>query len=206
MDVCRVAATVVVAVLMVQGFRADEPKLLSVWRLHDGSRLNFAGQKVAGLVITDDQSLQMSGEEALVRELNARGVQGVATYRFAPREELKTAEKARPWFEKAGVAGVVAMRPVAVDRQKVYSPVVWTSGYYQSYWGFYDYGWMNVGAVRLSGTQTRVVVETLIFDLRRDKLVWAATSETKDQKNLQEFVKDLVNAAVDEMRKAKFIG
>jgi hypothetical protein len=206
MDLCRIAATVAVAVLLNEGFRADEPKLLSVWRLHDGSQLNFAGQKVAGLVISDDQSLQMSGEEALVRELNARGVTGVATYRIAPREELKTAATAKPWFEKAGVAGVVVMRPVAVERQKTYSPVVWASGYYQSYWGYYDYGWMNVGAVRASGTRTTVIVETLIFDLRRDKLVWAATSETKDQKNLQEFVADLVKAAVDEMRKGKMIG
>ena len=206
MTLCRVAATIAVAVLMVEGFHADEPKLLSVWRIHDGSQLNFAGQKVAALVITDDQSLQMSGEEALARELGARGVEGVATYRFAPREELKTAAKARPWFERAGVAGVVAMRPAAVEREKVYSPVVWASGYYQSYWGYYDYGWTNVGAVRASGTRTRVIVETLIFDLRRDKLVWAATSETKEQTNLQEFITDLVRAAAEEMRKAKFVG
>jgi hypothetical protein len=206
MDLCRVAATVAVAVLLVEGFRAEEPTLRSVWQLRDGSQLNFAGQKVAGLVITDDLSLQMSGEEALARELNGRGVVGVATYRFAPREELKTAATARAWFERASVAGVVALRPVAVEREKVYSPVVWASGYYQSYWGFYDYGWMNVGAVRASGTRTTVVVEMLVFDLRRDKLVWAATSETRDQKNLQDFIAQLVNAAVGEMQKAKFIG
>jgi hypothetical protein len=95
---------------------------------------------------------------------------------------------------------------VAVEREKVYSPVVWASGYYQSYWGFYDYGWMNVGAVRASGTRTTVVVEMLVFDLRRDKLVWAATAEARDQKNLQTFVVDLVQAAVKEMQKAKFVG
>jgi hypothetical protein len=205
LDLCRVAATVAVAVLLVEGFHANEPKLLSVWRIHDGSKLNFAGQKVASLVITDDQALQMSGEEALARELYSRGVTGVATYRIAPREELKTAAKARPWFDKAGVAGVVVMRPAAVEREKVYSPVVWASGYYQSYWGYYDYGWTHVGAVRASGTRTTVVVETLVFDLRRDKLVWAATSETKDQTNLQEFIGELVSAAVKEMQKADFI-
>jgi hypothetical protein len=205
-DLFRIAATVALAVLMVEGFKADEPKLHSVWRLQDGSQLNFAGQKVATLVITDDLSLQMSGEEALARELYSRSVTGVATYRIAPREELKTAAKAKAWFEKAGVAGVVVLRPVAVEREKTYSPVVWASGYYQSYWGFYDYGWMNVGAVRATGTRTTVIVEMLVFDLRRDKLVWAATSETRDQNNLQEFIGELVSAAVKEMQKAKFIG
>jgi hypothetical protein len=200
----RVCVALVMAVTGVA--LADEPKFLSVWRLQDGSRVSFAGKKVAALVITDDQSLQMSGEEALVRELTTRGVTGVATYRFVPREELKTAEKARGWFERSGVQGVVCLRPVSRERETTYSPVVWASGYYQSYWGYYDYGWGSVGVVRASGTETRIVVETLIFDLTRDKLVWAATSETKDPKNLQVFVKDLVDGAVKEMRKMKLIG
>jgi hypothetical protein len=64
------------------------PKFLSVWKSPDVSRLNFAGKKVAALVITDDQALQMSGEEALVRELADRGVSGLATSRApnAPRD------------------------------------------------------------------------------------------------------------------------
>jgi hypothetical protein len=36
--------------------------------------------------------------------------------------------------------------------------------------------------------------------------VWAATSETRDPKNLQDFVKDLVKGAVNEMKKMKLVG
>jgi hypothetical protein len=50
------------------------------------------------------------------------------------------------------------------------------------------------------------VVETLIFDVTKNQLVWAATSSTRDPKTLQNFIKDLVNAAVDEMKKMKFVG
>lgn len=195
----------VVLVLLTATVLADSPKFLSVWRLQDGQTVSFAGRKVAALVITDDLSLQMSGEEALTRELSARGVTGAATYRFVPREELRSAEKAKVWFEKAGIDGVVAMRPVSRDVEKTYSPVVWASGYYQSYWGYYDYGWGSVGVIRATGSRSTVIVETLIFDARRDKLVWAATSETRDPKNVQAFVGDLVKAAVREMRKMKLI-
>ena len=197
---------VAVVVLMGAVLAADSPKLQSVWRLQDGSRLNFAGKKVAALVITDDQSLQMSGEEALSRELAARGVTGAPAYRFVPAPELRTAEKARVWFERAGVAGVVALRPVSKDQQTVYSPVVWASTSYNSYWGYYDYGWDSVAVMRKSGMRTTVVVEMLVFDLARDKLVWAATSETDDPENVQSFVKDLVKKAVDEMKKMKLVG
>ena len=185
---------------------ASEPKFLDVWRSPEISRLNFAGKKIAALVIADDQSLQMSGEEALTRELTARHTNGVASYRLVPREELKNADTARGWFERAGVQGVVALRPVSRETEKSYSPIVWSSGYYQSFWGYYGYGWSSVYVGRSSSDTTTVVVETLIYDLTRDRLVWAATSETRNPKQLQDFIADLVNAAVGEMKKMKLIG
>ena len=45
-----------------------------------------------------------------------------------------------------------------------------------------------------------------MYDLTRDQLVWAATSETRDPKNLQDFITDLVKGAVSEMRKMKLVG
>ena len=191
------AATVVIAA----------PKFVNVWKSPEVARLNFAGKKVAALVITDNQSLQMSGEEALTRELTARGVTGTPTYRFVPREELKSAETARGWFERAKVEGVVALRPVRAEKGREYTAVVWSSGYYPSFWGYYGYGWSSAYVTPLGGRDTTTItVETLVYDLTRDQLVWAATSETKDPKNLQDFVKDLVKGAVNEMKKMKLVG
>jgi hypothetical protein len=190
------AATVVIAA----------PKFVNVWKSPEVARLNFAGKKVAALVITDNQSLQMSGEEALTRELTARGVTGTPTYRFVPREELKSAESAKGWFERAKVEGVVALRPVRAEKGREYTAVVWSSGYYPSFWGYYGYGWNSAYVTPIGGRDTTTItVETLVYDLTRDQLVWAATSETKDPKNLQDFVKDLVKGAVNEMKKMKLV-
>jgi len=185
---------------------AAGPKFIAVWKSPDVARLNFAGKKVAALAITDDQSLQMSAEEALTRELAARGVNGVAAYRLLPRPEMKDADKAKGWFERAAVDGVVALRPVRKDTEKQYTPTVWSSTYYQNFWGYYSYGWSGVYIPGSSTETTTIVVETLIFDVRSGQLMWAATSETKDPKQLQSFVKDLVNGAVDEMKKMKMVG
>ena len=181
------------------------PKFSAVWKSPEISRLNFAGKQVAALVIADSQSLQMSGEEALARELTARGVQGTPTYRFVPREELKSAESARGWFERKKIEGVVAVRPVGTKTEKQYTPIVWSSGYYPSFWGYYGYGWSSAYVIP-AGETTTITVETLVYDLTKDQLVWAATSETRDPKSLQEFVKELVSGVVGEMRKAKLVG
>lgn len=182
------------------------PTFLNVWKSPEVSRLNFKGQTVAALVITDNQSLQMSGEEALARELTARGGTGLATYRFVPREELKSAERAKAWFERRGVKGVVALRPVSREIEKS-AKAVFASGYYQSFWGYYGYGWSQTTVIPIgTRTTTTIGVETLVYDATSDHLVWAAISETKNPDSLQEFVKDLVDAVAREMKKMKMVG
>jgi hypothetical protein len=45
------------------------------------------------------------------------------------------------------------------------------------------------------------VVETLVFDVTGNRLLWAGTSETTNAKGAQELVKKLVKAAAEQMRK-----
>jgi hypothetical protein len=177
------------------------PKFTSEWKSPDAFGVSFAGKKVAALVISNDDSLRISGEEALVRELTARGLQSIATYRIAPKEELQSAERARGWFERANVEGVVAMRPVSKDTRTSYNPGVWTSPSYGTLWGYYGYGWGSVYIPGRVDTDTVVVVETTIFSVPRNQLLWAAVSETKNPKDLQRFVDALVKESVKALHK-----
>jgi hypothetical protein len=177
------------------------PKFTSVWKSPEAASVSFAGKKVAALVIAQDDSLRVAGEEALVRELTARGLQSVATYRIAPKEELQSADRAKGWFEKANVDGVVAMRPVSKDKRTTYNPGTWVNPYYSTFWGYYGYGW---GSMYIPGSvqqDTVVVVETTIYSVPRNQLLWAAVSETKNPKDLQRFVEDLVKESVKELQK-----
>ena len=74
------------AVIAAGSILAAAPEFKSVWKSPDAAQINFAGKKIAALVIADDESLRVSGEESLVSELTARGLQAVATYRIAPKE------------------------------------------------------------------------------------------------------------------------
>jgi hypothetical protein len=180
---------------------AAKTKFSSVWKAPDAATVSFAGKKVAALVIDKDDSLRVAGEEALVRELDARGMKGVASYRMVPKEELQSADKARVWFERAGVEGVVAFRVVNDDRRRTYVPATWTSTYYTSLWGYYGYGW---GAVYDPGyvRDTRIVsLETLIFSVPKNTLMWAGLSETENPKDGAKVVTEVVKEAVKEMQK-----
>src|SRR5262245_41627987 len=82
----------------------------SVWKSPDADRIFLGGSKVAAVVIDQDETLRVSGEEALADELTKRGMQGVPSYRMMPKELLKQPDQARAWFEKAGVMGLIAFR------------------------------------------------------------------------------------------------
>ena len=187
----------VVSVVTISG----AVKFTGMFKSPDASSVNFAGKRVAALVITQDDSLRVAGEESLVRELNLRGMEGVATYRIAPKEELARADTARPWFEKAHIEGVVAIRPVSAETTRTYTPSTWVNPYYGTLWDYYGYGWGAVYIPSSTRKETLVVVETTIYDLPRNKLVWAAVTETKNPRDLRGFVEELVKASVAEMQK-----
>jgi hypothetical protein len=176
-------------------------KFESVWKSPEAATVSFAGAKVAALVIDKDDSLRMAGEEALVRELNARGMQGVASYRMVPKEELLDADRARPWYEKAGVQGVVALRVVNDDRRKTIVPSTWTSTYYTSLWGYYGYGWGAMYTAGYTRDERILSLETLVFSVPKNALLWAGLSVTENPKEGVKVVAEVVKEAVNEMRK-----
>jgi hypothetical protein len=166
---------------------------------------SFAGKKVAALVITDDVPLRMSAEEALVRQLNDRGLTAVASYKLIPAPVLKDKEQAKAWIGKAGVQGVIALRPVVLETKVTKYDPQWVSGYYQSFWGYYGYGW---SAAYVPGGTTReaiVIVETLAYDVAKDMLLWAAVSDVRDPANMDAYMKELVKDGAKEMKKAGLI-
>jgi hypothetical protein len=174
-------------------------KYKTTWRASEIGAGSFAGKKVAAVVISDDESLRVSSEEALVRELAGRGVQGVAAYRIVPKEALRQADTARPFFERAGLEGVIILRPVSVERERTYTPETWAMPSYGTLWGYYGYGWGSVTGVTVTDT-TVLTVETLIFSVPRDRLIWAGVSETKHPETVQKVVADLVRSAAKELK------
>jgi hypothetical protein len=184
----------------------------STWKAPDSQPLNFAGQKIAALVISPDEASRLGAEGELARELTLRGVEGIPAYNLIPPKESRDKEKAKALFAAAGIAGVVSMRVLGKEQEVSSSGGMgyWGAPYYGSFWGgtgggYYGYGWGAVYAPDYLRTDTIVSVETLVYDMRTDKLVWAGRSETTNPERVDTLVKELVAGAASEMKKQGLI-
>ena len=192
----------VVATLLVIGAAVvGAQQLTQVWKNPEAGPLAFAGKKVVAVIMTGDQNLEVAGEESLVRELTARGVNGVAAYRIIPKPELQDAEKAKPWVLRAKADGVVVMRVVSSEKTKEYRPSMWVTSSYSTLWSYWGTGWTSVYVAGKEETNTYVSVETMIYNVAKDQLVWAGVSEIKNPKSIQKEIAGLVTAVVEEMKK-----
>jgi hypothetical protein len=201
MTTMRFGLVAALALTIGGGALLAKTKFNAVWKSPEAAGVSFAGQKVAALIIDTDESLRVAGEEALARELSERGMQGVASYRFVPKEELRNAEQARVWYEKAGVQAVVALRVVSDEKKLTYTPATWTTTYYSSLWGYYGYGWGAMYDPGYKRIDRYVSLETLIFSVPKNKLMWAGVSETENPKEPAKVIEEVVREAVSEMRK-----
>ena len=201
----RRISAVLTAVALVGAAAVVSAQIKSSWKAPDAGPMDFAGKKVTAVVITDDLNVQTSGEEAIVRMLVGRGVQGVASYRMIPREELRDPAKAKGWFERGKVAGAVVMRLVSSEKETVYTPTVWATATYSNFWNYYGTSWTAVRSYKTS-QQTHLTIETIVYDVPKDKLVWGGVSQHTNPRNIQVLVNELVNDIAAEMKRQGLIG
>lgn len=199
--------TLAAAVALGLAACASTTRFSSTWKAPDAGPLNFQGRKVAALVMSDNTATRFSAEELLARELKARGVEGIPAYDLIPQSETRDKDRAKALFNQAGIAGVVVLRAAGAHKDIVSSGGYWSIPSYGSFWGvgYYGYGWGAVNDGTRIHTDTIVSVETMVYDLEADKLVWAGLSESTNTSKVETLIKELVAAAAAEMKKQGLI-
>lgn len=170
----------------------------STWKAPEAKPVSARGEKVIALVVSANQASRRAAEDALARELTRRGAVGIAAYTVLGDADLKNEAQIKGAFEKAGAAGVVVLRPVGKEKEVYTTPSVYMGPSYGTLWGGYYPGAWSAPQVH---TNTIVIVETLVYSLRQNKLVWAGESRTTNPSDVDAFVQELAAEAVEAMKK-----
>ncbi|MBV8405056.1 MAG: hypothetical protein JO203_12775 [Gammaproteobacteria bacterium] len=166
----------------------------STWKAPDAQRVDPTGKSIAALVISGDKKRRRDAEVYLTHELVIRGARGVASYTLLGFEPLSV-DAARARFKEAGVEGVVIMRVVGHEHTEIVDPGGFSGSAYTTFGSYYQsYGMelsYSTGSVQ---TDTVVSIETLIYSLKQDKLLWAGTSRTSNPEGVQSLIAEVADA------------
>ena len=193
-----VAATALLAAAQL-GYASAGTKIVSSWREPSAGRLDF--KKVLVMCIAEHESQRRFAEAELVRLMTR--TKGVPAYSLLTQEEVKDEQKMRAVMLREAFDGAITMRVIGSDQKHteqagLYSPA------YGSFWSYYSMAWPNVGMGYVH-TDRRMHMETQVYSMRDDKLVWTGVTQTKNPKSAQELVVDVARAVAADLRKQRLI-
>ena len=192
-------ATAALGLLTVLALPACAPALVSSWTDPAATPFRLTGEKVAAVVMATDESTRRAAEQALARQLSLQGVQGIPMYTIFPAADENAEAAARAAAEQAGVVGVVVMRPVRVDKE-ISSTANYSGPGYGGFWGgYYGLGWGSAWGGGEIRTDTIVTIETLVYGLRENKLLWAGQSKTTNPRDVNRVIEETAEKVVDEL-------
>ncbi|HEX7421368.1 MAG TPA: hypothetical protein VF505_15870 [Thermoanaerobaculia bacterium] len=174
----------------------------STWRSPDAQPLQLRGRKVVAVFISRDPLLRQRAEDAMAREISARGAEGVPAYTFLSDRDVKDRDAAKAKAEALGFSGAVVMRVVGSETVYTYTPrsAIWISSPYRQLWGgYWGWGWATVLQPGNLPVDRIVKIETLVYSLDQDRLVWAGVSRTLDPGRIENFIAELAEAVSRQM-------
>jgi len=164
----------------------------------------FAFKKVLVIALVPNEQMRRSAEDQLVGLI--KSTPAVASYTFLSAEQMKDTDYAKAKVAELGADGAVIMHYQGTEKETDYvSGGMYSPTYYQPFWGYYGYASPVVYDPGYVATYNLVKIETTIYSLPNEKMLWAGMSETEDPGNLQDLVSSVAQAAATKLRQQGLI-
>ena len=179
---------------------ATPTQLAGVWK--DPAYVGQPGQKVLIVALAQNERNEKIWESAFAHQLQAAGAQPIAgsTAIAAEAKSDSTSFKAAVHATSADLLAVT--RLLAVDKEQEYVPVTTYYSPAPSYYGYYGYYNSAYSVVHTPGyiqTNTIVKLETNFYDVKMEKLVWSAVTQTINPETAQDAAESVTQALIDDL-------
>ena len=169
----------------------------STWKAPDGQTISPAGETIAAVVVSGDMRNWHAAEDALAKDLNARGAHAVPGYTLLPNGIRGDAEDRLARLKQAGANEVVVMRVVGEDKWPSYLQVHGSTFNASDTPGTGN----QPGGTELQHFDSLVSVETRVYSLDLNRLLWSSTSRTTNPRDIENLVNEVADATTTELVK-----
>lgn len=178
----------------------------SEWKADDDT--GPALKKILVVGVTERDDVRRVFEHEFAAALEARGTDAVPSYTTAADGAPESAEQLRAAVAETGADGVLLTRLVKVDKQmqrSSYAPPVAGPINYSVY-GYYPQVWVGFYDPPRASSYDVVVLETRLYRVSSEKLVWAGGTETfSPSSDMRKEVKAFSKVIIDALAKAKLL-
>ena len=168
-------------------------KVVTQWQAPEVTRLQF--KKILALALAPETSLRHVAEEELC--LQVAPVECKPAYFVVPEAMMQQKDAAKALVQRAGFDGAVVFRVVSAKENVTYVPPT----YGPTFWGYYGYAAPMMAQPGYYRSDQVVRVETSIYSLSEDRLLWVATTESMNPKSVADLVEEVAAAVRKELQR-----
>jgi hypothetical protein len=172
-------------------------QLAATWRDPNAERIRFREPIV--VFVSKDDAFRRTMEDKMASHF----ANAVQSYRVLTNVDMANSTRVLNQLHQRGYDGAIIMDVVNVQNVVSYTPGTYWYG--APYYGFTPY-WDNMWGyaydpMAVASTNTVVSIETQIYSLHNDKLLWAARSETTDPRSVGKLGDSVLKHVVHELQK-----
>ena len=177
----------------------SQTKVTSVWVDQEYQGDGIDDVFVVG--VSKDGGLRRIFEDEFVTLFKQRGVKAISSYRLLPDEDLRDEKKLDSKVIESGSDTILMTRILDIRKDTQYIPpdYVYTGGWH----GYYNRAYM-VSPGHTVEYET-AVLETNLYDLKTDKLIWSARSDAPTDGKVGNHIKDFARSIINQLAEAKLI-
>jgi hypothetical protein len=173
------------------------------WKDPSASVSNTSENKTFVIALVKDETSRRVIEDVLVQRLNNNGD---ASYKSITTDMLKNAnENSLDQLLKNGkYTHILLMRLADVEKDTYYVEGT-TTAYYGGYGRYYGYGAGYYSSPGYYTTDKNYFVETTVFSIKENKLLWTGTTKTVNPTNMDRTINEIADVVSARMRKDGFL-
>lgn len=185
-----------VAALGIAASACHSTHMAATWQEPAGVPYRFT-QPIT-VFISNSETFRHTMEDKLAAEFPG----AVPSYRILGSTNIGDGTEVRKRLAEAGYDGAVIMRVVNVDDRLTYSPGTYWSGVpYRSFSGYWGSSWVYPYDPGFVNDDIIVSIETQVYSLKDDHMVWAARSETTNPSSVRKLGNSVIKHTVRAMKK-----
>jgi len=179
-------------------------KIVKSWKEPQATITNSPENKVLVVAMVKDESSRRTIEDEIVGRLkNSKGVQSYLTLTPDMMKE-ENSEVLDKVLRDQKITHILIMKLTDIEKELSYVPGS-TTGIYRGYGNYYAYGAHYYSTPGYYTTDKNYTVETMVYEVAGNKLLWAGTTSTINPSNLKKTINELADVVTDQMKKDGFV-